>query len=107
MATHVLNLELELLLCTSLGTLYVAAVFMSIYCRLEIDLPALVAVEGLVAEGSYLEGEVLEEVRSAVVLLGLGPGAGINPDADCGCLSPWRVLGSDLYNGEGKSGQRY
>jgi hypothetical protein len=41
---------------------------------------------------------VLEEVGSAVGLVGLGTAAGVNPHADGRCLGPWGVLGSDLRN---------
>jgi hypothetical protein len=45
---------------------------------------------------AYLEGKMLEEVRSAVGLVGLSSGASIDPHADRGRLSPWRVLGGNL-----------
>lgn len=45
----------------------------------------------------YLEGKVLEEVRSSVGLVGLSPASGIDPHTDGGGLRPWRVLSSDLY----------
>lgn len=45
---------------------------------------------------SNLEGKVLEEVRSAVGLVSLRPGTGIDPHADGGSLSPWRVVGGNL-----------
>lgn len=61
-ATHVLNLELELLLRPV---------------------------------GGALEGKVLEEVSSAVVLVRLGPGTGVDPHADSRGLGPWRVISSD------------
>lgn len=48
----------------------------------------------------YLEGQVLEEVRGAVGLVGLGPRPGIDPDADGRRLGPRRVLGGDLRVGE-------
>lgn len=41
---------------------------------------------------------MLEEVRSAVGLVGLGPGTGVNPHANGRRLGPWRVLGSDLVS---------
>lgn len=39
---------------------------------------------------------MLEEVGGAVGLVGFGAADGIDPDADGGGLSPWRVFGSDL-----------
>lgn len=45
---------------------------------------------------SYLERQVLEEVRGTVGLVGLGSGAGINPHANSRSLGPWRVLSSNL-----------
>jgi hypothetical protein len=40
-----------------------------------------------------LESQVLEEVRSAASLVGLSPGASVNPHADSRGLGPWRMLG--------------
>lgn len=45
---------------------------------------------------SYLESKVLEEVCSAVGLVGLGARAGIYPDSDSRCLGVGGVLGGNL-----------
>lgn len=44
----------------------------------------------------YLEGKVLQEVCSAICLVGLGSGPGVDPHSYCRGLGPWRVFGSDL-----------
>ena len=44
----------------------------------------------------HLEGQVLEEVRGAARLVGLGSGASVNPDTNGRSLRPWRVLSRDL-----------
>lgn len=46
--------------------------------------------------GSNLEGKVLKEVRGAVVLVGLGARASVNPHADGGSLGIGGVLGGNL-----------
>lgn len=81
MSTEVLNLELQLLLGAAGGTLrnMLASIGQCIGSNL-----------------SYLEGKVLEEVRGAVVLVGLGSRASINPHADRRGLSPGGVLGGNL-----------
>jgi hypothetical protein len=47
---------------------------------------------------SDLEGKVLEEVRGSVGLVSLCPATGIDPHADRGGLSPWRVISGDLQS---------
>lgn len=54
-------------------------------------------IDAYVAVVVYLEGKVLEEVSSAVGLVGLGAGAGIDPNTDGRGLGVGRVLGG---NGE-------
>lgn len=46
--------------------------------------------------GSYLEGKVLQEVCSAVGLVGLGARTGIYPHTDGRGLGVWGVLGRNL-----------
>lgn len=82
-ATHVLNLELELALAALLGSLR----------RLLDCVSALKQLSSVV----YLEGKVLEEVSSAVGLVGLGAATSIDPNTDGGSLGVGRVLSS---NGE-------
>lgn len=82
-ATHVLNLELELLLRPVGGALYRISDIVHRGWR-------------FVLMRLYLEGKVLEEVSSAVVLVRLGPGTGVDPHADSRGLGPWRVISSDL-----------
>lgn len=81
MATKVFNLEFELVLGSLGGTLNRLLVTERIDFRLG---------------ASYLEGQVLEEVRGAAGLVGLGSGTSVDPDTDSGSLSPGRVLGRDL-----------
>lgn len=50
---------------------------------------------------------MLEEVGSAVGLVGLGAGAGIDPHADRGGLGIGRVLGSDLEKAIGVRNELY
>lgn len=82
-ATHVLDLQLELLL-SSLGSALGGRQY-------PLYRPWL-------RRYSYLEGKVLEEVCSAVGLLGLCPRASVYPDSHRACLSPWRVVGRDLVS---------
>jgi len=51
---------------------------------------------GLAALGGTLEGQVLEEVRGTIGLVGLGARAGINPDTNSAGLGVGRVLSRDL-----------
>lgn len=44
----------------------------------------------------YLEGQMLEEVRGAVVLVSLGTGSRVDPNANGRGLGPWRMLSGDL-----------
>jgi len=39
---------------------------------------------------------MLEEVCGAVVLVSLGTGSGVDPNANGGGLGPWRMLGGNL-----------
>lgn len=82
-ATHVLDLELELLLGALLGAL----------CTI-VSAPSTQEV----SVASYLEGKVLQEVRGAIGLIRLGAAAGVDPHADGRGLSPGRVLGGDLVS---------
>jgi hypothetical protein len=84
-ATHVLNLELELALAALLGSLQ-----RLLDCVFRIDDDSMAVVV-------YLEGKVLEEVSSAVGLVGLCAAAGIDPNTDGRGLGVGRVLGG---NGE-------
>lgn len=52
--------------------------------------------EAPVHRSSYLERKVLEEVRRAVGLVRLGPGAGVDPHADGRSLRIGRVLSGNL-----------
>jgi hypothetical protein len=82
MAAHVLNLELQLLLCALLGSL----------CQ-HVSRPLPSAAIGTCP---YLESKVLQEVCRSIGLFCLGAAASIDPDTDGGGLSPRGVLGSDL-----------
>ena len=44
----------------------------------------------------YLEGEMFEEVRGAIGLVGLCPASRIDPHANSRRLRPRRVFGGDL-----------
>lgn len=86
MTAHVFYLELQLLLCPLLGALSDA---------LAICMTPFTAI----VPCPYLEGKMLQEVCSAVGLVGLGAGARVYPDADGRGLSPRGVLGSNLRTG--------
>jgi hypothetical protein len=47
--------------------------------------------------GIYLEGKVLKEVCGSVGLVSLCSAAGVDPDANSGCLSPWGVFSRNLW----------
>lgn len=81
MTAHVLNLKLELMLCSFLRALY---------CLL-----ALGSFRAL-ALSPYLECEMLKKVSCAVCCICLRPATGIDPNTDRRRLSPWRVLGGNL-----------
>lgn len=81
MTTHVLDLELQLLLSALLGALYKVG---SAPCMRRLH------------KASYLEGKMLQEVRSAIGLVRLRAAAGVNPHANGRGLSPGRVFGGDL-----------
>lgn len=81
MRTHVLNLELQLVLGSLVGTLA--------HCQQTCN-PRIPVVY------PYLESKVLKEVRSSVRLVGLCPATGIDPHTNGRGLSPWRVLGRNL-----------
>ena len=85
-SAHVLNLELQLLLGTLLG---------SLSCALASTLHPLPSA----IVYPYLEGKVLQEVCSAVRLVCLGAASGVDPNTDGRRLGPWGVLGSDLRRG--------
>ena len=81
MGAHVLDLELQLLL----GPLRRPLCHGSVCCR-PTDW----------AGAACLEGQVLEEVRRAICLVGLCSGAGIDPHADRRGLRIGRELGRNL-----------
>lgn len=83
MSTHIFDFHLQLLL----GALL---------CALEMD--GLAGSTTNSDRERYLESQMLQEVCSAISLVGFGAAAGIDPDTDSRCLGPWRVLGSDLYS---------
>jgi hypothetical protein len=80
-SAHVLNLKLQLVLGALVGAL-------NIFIRR--------SLRRLRLRVSDLEGEVLEEVRGSVGLVSLCPATGIDPHADRGGLSPWRVISGNL-----------
>ena len=80
-STHVLNLELQLVLGTLVGTLV----------NVSNRIPSFE-----LSVNPYLESKVLQEVRGSVGLVSLCPATGIDPDTNGGGLSPWGVLSSDL-----------
>ena len=79
MSSHVLNLELELVLCTITGALNTLEEF-SVRQR------ALV----------YLEGQMFHEMSRAICCVCFGSASSIDPHSHSRGLSPWRVLGRDL-----------
>jgi hypothetical protein len=81
MATHVLDFELQLLLCSVAGTLNPSSVPISTPCE-SIEL--------------YLKGKMFQEVSCAIGLVRLRSRSSINPHPDSRCLRPWRVLRSNL-----------
>lgn len=80
MTTEVLNLQLELVLRALVGAL----THHQSHCFSSLN------------GSSHLEGQVLEEVRGAARLVGLGSGTSVNPDTNSRSLRPWRVLSRDL-----------
>lgn len=82
MSTHVLDFQLQLVLC-SLG------------CALEASsVPSGSPFESI---GSYLEGEMFEEVSCAIRSVGLCSGSSINPYTHRRRLGPRRVFWSNLF----------
>lgn len=79
--THVLNLKLQLVLGSLVGTLA--------HCQ-QTRIPRRSVI------CPYLESKVLKEVRSSVRLVGLCPATGIDPHTNGRGLSPWRVLSRNL-----------
>ena len=82
MSSHVLDLELQLMLTSVLGSLHdhqhhPHGPHRSIW-------------------GTYLKGKMLKKVCRPVRLVGLCPASGIDPYAHRGSLRPWRVLRCDL-----------
>ena len=81
MTTHVLDLELQLLLCPVAGTLNPTLMpFLTPYEPIE----------------SYLEGKMFQEVSGAIGLVCFRPRSSINPHPNSRRLCPWRVLRSNL-----------
>jgi hypothetical protein len=81
MTTHVLNFELQLLLCSIAGTLKASS--MPICYMYEL-------IE------SYLEGKMFQEVSCAIGLVRFRSRSSVNPHPDSRRLCPWRVLRSNL-----------
>ena len=81
MTTHVLDLELQLLLCPVAGTLNPTS------------MPNPTPYEPI---ESYLEGKMFQEVSCAIGLVRFRSRSGINPHPDSRRLCPWRVLRSNL-----------
>ena len=82
MSTHVLNLELQLVLCPPVGALKTGVNIVLQWLGFRIF--------------NYLEGKMFQEVCSAIGGIGLSTATSINPHANGRSLSPWRVLSSDL-----------
>ena len=82
MATHVLNLELQLVLRSIAGALQLTSQLLQ-SCRSGWFIP-------------NLECEMLQKVSCAIGVVRLCPRSSINPDSNCRCLCPWRVLRSNL-----------
>jgi hypothetical protein len=83
MTTHILDFELQLLLCSVAGTLN----------RLSISSPSSYQSIEL-----YLEGKMFQEVSCAVGLVGFGSRSSVNPHSNSRRLRPWRVLRGNLKN---------
>jgi hypothetical protein len=81
MTTHILDFELQLLLCSIARTLDPSLIPILTPCK---------PIE------SYLEGKMLQEVSRAVGLVCFRPRSSINPHPDSRRLCPWRVLRSNL-----------
>ena len=82
-ATHILDFQLQLLLCPAACTLNYHQ------SRLSPSYIQLIA---------YLEGKMLQEVCCSIGLIRLCSGTGINPHTNSGSLGPWRMLCSNLDN---------
>ena len=80
MSTHVLNLELQLMLCPVLCAL-ATQVSQSMAAATGRSMPS--------CRDANLERQVLEEMSGAIGLVRLCARAGVNPHADRGRLSPW------------------
>lgn len=44
----------------------------------------------------YLESQMFQKMCCSIGLVRFGSATGVDPDADSGCLRPWRMLGRDL-----------
>lgn len=84
MATHVLNLEFQLMLGSLGGTLMLLLDVAIVNCSIFI---------------TYLEGQVLEKVSGTVGLVRLSTGAGIDPHTNSRGLGPGGVIGGNLERG--------
>jgi hypothetical protein len=83
MTTHVLNFELQLLLCSVAGALNASSMPISTpYEPIEL----------------YLEGKMFQEVSCAIGLVRFRSRSSINPHPDSRRLCPWRVLRSNLIS---------
>ncbi len=81
MTTHILDFELQLLLCPIAGTLNLTSMPVStLYEPIEL----------------YLEGKMFQEVSCAIGLVRFRSRSSINPHPDSRRLCPWRVLRSNL-----------
>lgn len=80
-STHVLDFQLQLLLCTVAGTLaFLLAPIETWFMPIE----------------SYLEREMLQKVSCAIGPVRLCPRSSINPHTNRRRLGPWRMLRSNL-----------
>jgi hypothetical protein len=81
MTTHVLDFELQLLLCSVAGTLKPSSI------------PSSNPYEPI---ESYLEGKMFQKVSCAIGPVRFRSRSSINPHPDSRRLCPWRVLRSNL-----------
>lgn len=81
MTTHVLDLQLQLLLCTVAGTLNPTS------------MPIPTPYEPI---ESYLEGKMFQEVSCSIGPVRFRSRSSINPHPNSRRLCPWRVLRSNL-----------
>jgi hypothetical protein len=82
-SAHVLDLELQLLLCSLRGPLRTVSASHLVYQS---------------RVSTNLEGEMLEKVCSAIALVRFRATSSIDPHAYRRCLGPGRVLGGNLQN---------